>query len=251
MISAIAALVAMAAPAFAQQPGAHQLKLKTDPAAKVGTILSSDGRLIQFQTPAGSIAFPLANIETVSMSPPPEYDVMQKSVSQRDTEKAGQAALGLTAKYKGLPVGWMKTVYVTAISYLIGKDLPKAKAMNAEMNQLYPGGGGLQAKVNGALISIEEKDMLAATDALVGVTQEALKAKSVPSENALAYSQAFYALGRVQEADGKLQDALENYLRTVTIFFNDPSSKAAAQERADALRARNRGKKASEQLTVP
>ena len=252
MISAIAALVAMAGSAFAQtQAVAHQVKLKGDPAAKVGTILSSDGRTVQFQTQAGSIGFPLVNIELVTMAPPPEYDLMQKAVSQRDTEKSGQFALALTTKFKGLPVTWMKTAYVTGISYLIGKDLTKAKALNAEMNQLYPGGGGLQAKVNQALISIEEKDVLSARDALVSITEEALKAKNVPSDNALAYSQAFYALGRVQEADGKLQDALENYLRTVTIFFNDPSSKAAAQERADALRAKNKGRKTSDQLTVP
>jgi hypothetical protein len=30
--------------------------------------------------------------------------------------------------------------------------------------------------------------------------------------------------------------ALEDYLRTVTIFHHDPASVAAAQERADALR---------------
>jgi hypothetical protein len=258
MIFAIAAFVAMAGSAFAQAqtpapaPAAqHQIKLKNEPSTRVGTILSADGRMVQFQLAAGAVGIPLTNIEQISMPPPPEYDLMQQAISQRNTDKALEMAQAVSTKYKGLPTPWAKVAFGTAVNLLIAKDIAKAKTMNTEMNRLYPGAGGLQAKVSQALISIEEKDLLSAKDTLLPITEEALKAKNIPYDSALSYSQAFYALGRVQEADGKLQDALENYLRTVTIFYNDPSSRAAAQERADALRARNTGKKTSEQLTVP
>jgi hypothetical protein len=102
-----------------------------------------------------------------------------------------------------------------------------------------------------ARIAVAKKDLLSAKDSLAAVTEEALKMKTVPRENAFAYSQAFYVMGMINEADGKPQEALENYLRTVTVFYNDPSSRAAAQERADALRSRNKGRKTTEQLTVP
>lgn len=245
----------MAGSAFAQAQvqaqAAAQIKLKGDPAVKVGNVVSCDGRILQFQMQAGTIGFPLANVETITMAPPPEYTAMDQALVQRDNAKALQFAQAVATRFRGLPTDWAKTAYATAVNLLISKDLAKAKAMNAEMNQLYPGAGGLTAKVSQALISIEEKDMLTAKDTLVAVTDEALKAKNVPRENALAYSQAFYALGRVQEADGKFQEALENYLRTTTIFRSDPSSRAAAQEHLDALRVKFKGKKTSEQLTAP
>ena len=240
----------MATSAFAQAP-AHQLKLKNDPALKSGLVISSDGRTVQFQTQAGTIGFPLANVESISMPAPPEYAQAQQALAQRDTDKALQLSLAIVTKYKGLPTDWAKGSLSTAAYLSVGKDTPKAKAMYSELEQLYPGGGGLQAKIGKALIAIEDKDFLTAKDILAPVTEEALKAKTVPRDNAFAYSQAFYASGRVAENEGKLQDALENYLRTVTVFFNDPSSRAAAQERADALRARNKDKKTSEQLTAP
>jgi tetratricopeptide (TPR) repeat protein len=254
MIFAIAAFLAMAGSAFAQATAAaHQVKLKNDPAAKVGTIVSSDGRTVQFQTQIGSatgtINIPLGNIESITMPPPPEYGLAQQALAQRDTDKALQLAQGLIARFKGLPTDWAKSSMLTALNLLVTKDLPKAEALLAEIGQMYP--GGAQAKVPAALIAIAKGDTLSAKDTLVPITEEALKAKNIPRESAFSYSQAFYALGRVQEADGKLQDALESYLRTVTIFFHDPSSRAAAQERADALRAKNKGKKTSEQLTAP
>ena len=45
------------------------------------------------------------------------------------------------------------------------------------------------------------------------------------------------AKGKVKEAAGNLQGALEDYWRTVTLFYYDRVAVASAQERADALRA--------------
>ena len=130
-------------------------------------------------------------------------------------------------------------------------ETDKAEAVYREFEQFYPGDGGLQTKVGRARIAVAKKDLPTAKDLLTSVTENALKLKTVPRDSAFAYSQAFYVTGLVNEAEGKRQEALENYLRTVTIFFNDPSARTQAQERADALRAGNKSRKTSEQLTVP
>ena len=44
-------------------------------------------------------------------------------------------------------------------------------------------------------------------------------------------------MGEIKENEGNLPGALEDYLRTVTLFYYDRVAVAAAQERADALRA--------------
>lgn len=253
MIFACFAFLALGMALHAQQPaGTHTLKLKGSPSAFSGTILGSDGKIVQFQTPAGSIGYPLASVESVIMPAPPEYALAQQAMAAKDTKKALQLARGVYDKYKGLPVDWAKVAALMVADLLINSgETDKAEAMYREFEQLYPGGGGLQAKVGRARIAVAKKDLLSAKDSLAAVTEEALKMKTVPRENAFAYSQAFYVMGMINEADGKPQEALENYLRTVTVFYNDPSSRAAAQERADALRSRNKGRKTTEQLTVP
>ena len=44
---------------------------------------------------------------------------------------------------------------------------------------------------------------------------------------------------------GNFSEALEDYLRTVTLFYHDPAAVSVAQERADALR------KDHKEVTVP
>jgi tetratricopeptide (TPR) repeat protein len=248
MIFAIIAILVFATNAHAQ----HSLKMKTNPQVMTGTILSSDGRLVQFQTPAGSVGYPLANVESVTMPTPPELVAAQQAFQAKDFEKALQTAKGVAEKFKGLPTDWARLAasMVASIYGTLGQT-DKAEAAWNDFEKAYPGAGGLQAKVGRAQIAAAKKDFLSAKDSLAPIVEEALKQKNVPRENAFAYSQAFYVMGLVNENEGKLSDALENYLRTVTIFFHDPSARAAAQDRADALRAKHKDKKTSEQLTVP
>jgi len=57
-----------------------------------------------------------------------------------------------------------------------------------------------------------------------------------PVARAAAFSQAFYLLGQIAEAEGMYPHALEYYLYAVTIYYHDAKSAVAAQERADELR---------------
>lgn len=248
MIFAIFALLAFITNAAAQ----HTLKIKNNPAPLAGTILSSDGRIVQFKTAAGSVGYPLANIETVTMPAPAEVGVAQQAIQTKEFDKALTAAKSVADKFRGLPTDWARLASSTvATIYTSTGQMDKAEAAWTDFERLYPGAGGLQAKVGRASVAAFKKDFLSAKDALNPIIEEALKQKNVPRENAFAYSQAFYVMGQVNESEGKLGDALENYLRTVTIFFHDPSARAAAQDRADALRSSTKDKKTSEKLAVP
>ena len=109
----------------------------------------------------------------------------------------------------------------------------------------------MQSKVGLARIAVAKKEFGPAKETLGPIIEEALKAKNVPRENAFAYSQAFYTMGLINESEGKFQEALENYLRTVTIFYHDPTARAAARKHADDLRAQNKDKPASQHIAVP
>ncbi|MEO8352808.1 MAG: hypothetical protein ABI680_13820 [Chthoniobacteraceae bacterium] len=62
----------------------------------------------------------------------------------------------------------------------------------------------------------------------------------MPFANRIPYSGAFYVMGQVRESENDYAGALEDYLRTVTIFYHDPTALAAAQDRAEALRTEKR-----------
>jgi tetratricopeptide (TPR) repeat protein len=252
MIFAIAALMGLAMQVHAQAPAQHQLKLKGNPTPLVGTVLGADGRSVQFQTVAGTVGYPLQNVENVTMPAPPELGQALAAMQSGDAEKALPLAQGVSQKYRGLPADWAKLAATTTANLLISAGkLDEAEAAFKQLEALYPGGGGLQAKVGLARIAVAKKEFAAAKESLGPITEAALKEKNVPRENAFAYSQAFYAMGLINESEEKPQEALQNYLRTVTIFFHDPAARADAQQHADALRAQNKDKPASEQIAVP
>jgi tetratricopeptide (TPR) repeat protein len=235
-------------------PLPHALKLKGSATTQPGTILSVAGNGVQFQTPAGTLTYPLANVESVTMPAPAEIGQAQLAFEANDYQKALALAKGVADKYKGLPIEWAQlAVGLTANLYIATGDIPKAQATLTEFETLYKGapGAGLQADVGRARIAVAKKDYLTARDKAGPITEQALKEKNVPAGNRIAFSGAFYVMGQVKESEKDLSGALEDYLRTITIFYHDSTAKNGAQERADALRKDNKNKKTTEQLFVP
>lgn len=210
-----------------------------------GKVLGVQGTNVQFQTQAGTIGWPLANTKEVQVAAPPEFAAAQGAFAAKDVNKALQIVAALVAKYKGLPVDWaQQATAMLGDLYIANKDFDKAEAAYKEFQRIYPGAGGVQAEVGTARIAVSKKDYATAKSKLEPIIDAALKDKAVSRANAYAYSQAFLAMGEIKEGEGNLQGALEDYLRTVTIFYYDPTAVAAAQEKADALRA-------SQKITAP
>ena len=227
-----------------QSAAASYLKLRGGQPVP-GVILGVSGNGVQFQTQAGTITYPLANVESVQMNPPPEVAAARQAFESKDYPKALTSARAVANKYKGLPVEWAQSMLaLTGDLYVMTDDIPKAEAVYAEFEKLYPGGGGLQAKVGQARVAAARKEFGAAKEKLTPIIDQALKEKNVPFANRNAYSSAFYVMGMVRESEKDYAGALEDYLRTVTVFYHDPTAVAAAQERADALRKEHK-------VTVP
>ena len=253
ILFAIAFACCVAGETFAQAPAPapHSLMLKGGQTLQ-GTILGVSGGGVQFQTQAGTVTYPLVTVEKVLMPIPPEIALARQAFDGKDYPKALSLAKSVADKYKGLPVEWAQ--YATQLVgdiYVTMNDLPKAEAAYNEFEALYKGVGGLQASVGRARIAAAKSDFVKARELVQPITEQALKEKNIPRQNAIAYSGAFFVMGQVKESDKDYSGALEDYLRTVTIFWNDAAAVAAAQERADALRKDNKNKKATEQLFAP
>ncbi len=220
--------------AFAQGQAAV-LKLKTGTTQQgVITGVTASGVGIQL-TAGGSISIPLAQIESVSMAAPPEYNAAMQAVGAKDLPKASALVGSLVAKYKGLPADWAQQATALAgFLALQSGDVIKAEIVFGDFKRLYP--NAPEGKVGAAAIAATKKDFATAKGLIAPIVEEALKVKDVPLASRFAYSRAFYLSGLVKESEKDQSGALEDYLRTTTIFYHDPSAVASAQERADVLR---------------
>jgi tetratricopeptide (TPR) repeat protein len=206
-------------------------------------ITGVSGGTVRVTIGAGSVGIPLANIAQVTMAPPEEFNVAVKAFEEKNYAKVLVNAKTVVDNFKGLPVDWaQQAMALLGDAYAGLNDIPRAEAVYREYQKLYPGAGSVQTDIALAKIALLKKDHATAKQKLQPIVDAALKD---PTKTGGVYGQAFFLFGQIQEAQGDKPAALENYLRTVTLFGEDRLTSASAQERADALR------KADPALAVP
>lgn len=212
-----------------------------------GKVLGVSAAGLQIQIGQGSISLPLASIKEVRLGTlPPEFAAAQKALMAKNFPEA-QTALKALEKYRGLPAEWaQQATGMVGDLYIEMGQIDKAEAAYKDFQRLYPAAaGGPQAEVGLARLAVAKKDFDGAKQKLEPLAAKAIVEKNVPANLAYAYSQVFYLLGQIKEAGGDLPAALEDYLRTVTLFYGDRAAVALAQEKADSLR------KAHPELFIP
>jgi hypothetical protein len=239
LLSAVASVLMLTAAARAQAPAAPDTIITNDNQSRQVKVIgvSPTGATLNFLIGAGQLGLPLASIKEVRMAAPPELGQAVAAYQAKDFPKALTLMKGVVDKFKGMPSPWaQQATLMLGEIYIQANDLPKAEVAANDFKRLYPAGGSLQADVLFARIAVAKQDYATAKQKLEPITEAALKEKIVPPANALAYSQAFLVSGQAKEAEGNLSAALEDYLRTVTLFYHDRTAVASAQERANALR---------------
>ena len=160
----------------------------------------------------------------------------------RGLEAAGGPIPGTADDWAMQAAGGLGDLYVEK------NDLARAEAAYADFHRSYPAAAGnaLRISVGEARIAFARNNAAQARQQIAPILQAALKnpATVAPLDGAM-YGQAFYLSGELRENEGNYQGALEDYLRTVTLFYQDSSATARAQKSADALRA------AHKDVTVP
>jgi tetratricopeptide (TPR) repeat protein len=235
---------ALAFGSFSQSHAQDRIVMKSGQ-NREGRILGSNGTSIQIQMGAGSIGIPLAQTVRVEMAAPAELKTAQEAVAKSSYAAALTTTKGLVEKYRGLPTEWMQqTTALLGDVYVGMNDLAKAEEAYKDFQKYYPDAGTSRVDTGMARIAIARKDYATARSKLDPVAEKALKEKHVSPETAAGYGQVFLLLGQCKESAGDYAGALQDYLRTVTIFPQDSLATATAQERADAIRKEHK-------VTVP
>lgn len=228
---------------------AQDVIILTTGATQQGKVLgvTPSGQLeFQVAGTTNKLGLALSGVREVRMATPAEFNAALAAYAAKDYAKALTLIKAITDKYKGLPAQWaQQATAMLGQLYIATNDLAKAEAAYNDFKRLYPTGGSLQSEVGLAQLAVAKKDFETAKQKLTPIVEAALKEKVITPANGLAYSQAFVVSGQTKEAEGKLSEALEDYLRTVTLFYHDAAAVSVAQERADALR------KEHPEVTVP
>lgn len=203
-------------------------------------VVSVSGSALVVRTDAGDRPFQLAQISDVRMAAPPEWTAGYQAYQAKDYGKALGLVKSVADRFRGLPgtgSPWAQQAAALLVEiHLALKDSARAEIEYGAFTKAYPTGASAQGEVIGARIAMAKQNLPVAKQKLGPIMDAALKEKPPVVANGSAYSQAFLVSGQIKEGEGNLAGALEDYLRTVTIFHHDRGAVAVAQEKADDLR---------------
>ena len=203
-------------------------------------ITSVRGTKVAVKNAQGEISYDLAQIQEVRKAAPLEFVQGQNAINAGDLDKALALIKGIADRYKGLPTTWASdaTALVGSIYISLGK-LNEAEAAFNDFQKTYPASGSIATSVGKARIAAERGNLAEAKSVAEPLVKDALAKKTVTRAESQLYGQAFYVLGKVAEGEGKLPEAMENYCRTVAIFYQERAVVTEAEKRIDVLRKKN------------
>ena len=195
----------------------------------------------------GQIGFDLSLLTRVEAAPPASLPAGEAAYADGEWDKALAIFKPIADQFRGLPTDWARhAAAVLGDIYVEKHDLVRAESAYNDYRKLYPGANPLPFNLGQARIALARNNPAAARQQLDPITRSALKNPAeVSRADGAAYGQAFFLLGQLQEKEGNAPAALEDYLRTVTLFYQDRAAATRAQHGADTLRA------AHKDLTAP
>ena len=248
LLTAVLCLCATAS-SHAQQELPARIFLQGNPTPQEGYITGVQGDAIQLTIPNGKTSVPLAQVARVETNAPATYATGIAAYNAGNYDKALADLRTFGDAFRGLPTDWeQQTVAALGSIYLEKNDTALAEAAFNDLHRYYPKspGSGLQLSVAQARLAFAKNNAAQAKGQLDAIVAAALKSPAdVTRADGAAYGQACYLMARLQERESNFQGALENYLRVVTLFYQDAAVAGRAQKGADDLRA------AHKDLNVP
>lgn len=212
-----------------------------------GRIIGVDSGNIRIETqaPGGGnaaiISLPLSTVKEIKMTPPTEFDAAADLLTKGDTKGALAALEKLNKTFAGLPAPWaQRAAAMLGDAKLAAGDKAGAKAAYDQFVKTYPDAVEL-ADVGLARLAVNEGKYQDAETRLAKLLATTAKTVLPPQAQGALLTQSHYLMGRVREAAGDNQTALQHYLMASATFPFDRTAAAEAQTRADELRAKNPG----------
>lgn len=231
LLATAAVVLLAAAPARAQDT----VVLKSG-ATREGKVTGVSGGNVRIQTPAGTVGAPLADVKEVRMAEPADLATAADKLAKGDAKGAAAILQKLNDAFPGLPAAWtQRALALLGDAKLEAGDKAGAQAAYDQFVKAYPQATTMAA-LGQARLAVESGKFPDAEKLLKPMLASHAKTIVPQPADGPALCQSHYLMGRVREAEGDHQAALEHYLKAFAVFPFDRNAAAAAQTRADALR---------------
>lgn len=214
---------------------AQDAVIQKDNQRREGEILGVSNGNIRIKVGPVETGIPMSQVASVVKAAPKAYDDALAAWQSGDANKTLTTLKPFVDTFRGLPTPWAERASaLLGDVYLSLDQVPAAETAFADFQKAYPDSGSL-SDIGLARLAVSKKDYATAKSKLEPVIAEAATVTLAETGKSAAYGQAFYLMGLINEAEGNNPEALNNYLSTVALFYEDNAVVAKAQERADIL----------------
>lgn len=202
-----------------------------------GQIVRADSAGIAIKVGENEFTVPRASLLRADVAKP---DGLDKSLAAQRAGKFQDALAGFKAivdRYAGLPLPWAEDCILRLGEVQISlKDYNGAKKTFDSFKVFYPKSGSLAVlDAKYARILVEQNQPDKAMPMIQGILEPLLKREFLTDEQEAGVAQGLVLLGDCQVAAGKTDDALDNYLKVVTLFDVDSDRTTEAKYKAGKL----------------
>jgi tetratricopeptide (TPR) repeat protein len=215
-----------------------QDKITLQSGVQSGAVVKVDFTTVTLRTAQGDIAFPRKDIKQIELQKPPEVDAAFKAVEAKKFAEAIPALKAVTDKYLNLNEPWLQQAWATlGDSQAASAQWPAAIETYKKLLELYPQTPlALKARIGLSQGLVNEKkheDALKLLEPAVAPLRKELK---VSDQENKFLGTAMIVLGDCYRERGELSTALECYLSTVVLYYQDAEAVRLAQERAEDVK---------------
>jgi tetratricopeptide (TPR) repeat protein len=230
-IIAMLAAIGLAAPVALSQ----DVVIQKDNQRREGVIIGFGDNRVKIKIGPVETSIDMANVASITMEPPQAYKDALAAWQAGDAAKTVSLLEPLVTAFRGIPAPWAEQATATlGEAYIANGDLGKAQTVFNDFQKEYPKSASM-ANLGLAELAVGKKDFATARQLLTPIVTEASGVQFAGPGKSGTYGRAFYLMGLANEASGDYSAALQDYLSTTTLFYEDKDAVNKAQARADVL----------------
>lgn len=205
--------------------------LQTRTATYTGQVARVEGGAVFIKLQQGEFAVPARDLLRVEVAAPDAYEKGVAAIKAGKFSDAISLLKPLADRFAGLPVVWaMDTLLRLGEAHLDQKDVASAQTAFDMLKKLYPNTPQAQAvDVKNARVLLSLKKYDEAITALKAYLDPQLKKDFLPADQETAVAEALVLMGDVLLGKDKPYEAIDSYLKVVTLYDYDDVREAEAR----------------------
>lgn len=226
----VSLLLALTGPAFADT-------VTTRAGTQTGTILKSSSAGVLIKVGENELTIPISDVIRAELAKPETADKAEAALRAGKLVDAAAAFKALLDRYGFLPVAWVEETYVKLGETQIALKEPlAAKRTFDAFKAAYPKSTlGALLDIKYARILLESREADKAVQLVEKTIEPLLKKDALTDDQERALAEAALIVGDVHVASSKTDDALDQYLKVVTLYDVDNDLTAQARWKAGKI----------------